>query len=71
MNDRADKMAVREWMAGRSQTDASRELGSPQPVLSMWLSGHRELAGKTMLKWAGVTGIPLELFATCKVKAAA
>jgi hypothetical protein len=37
----------------------------------MWLSGHRELAGKTMLKWAGVTGIPLELFATCKVKAAA
>lgn len=66
---RADRVAMRDWIGERTQTQAGIALGSTQGFLSAWLLGNRELSAKTMKRWSKRTGIPVETFALAKVAA--
>ena len=63
----ADRVRFREWAGERTQSDVAAEIGVSKPMLSMWLSGKRELSSRLIRRFSDATGVPLEVFAVAKV----
>lgn len=70
--NRKDLLAVHRWMSceGLLQVAAADRIGCTQSLVSNFLHGGHELSPAQMKKWARATGIPIEIFAIERVKAA-